>query len=94
MLRQASQNFIEPNPLRVIHQRPQGKRLATGATPILNKYGVALVFLLNVLLKEEGMKGRNAYMKYWLRIHHIPIDVFGKGLSKNNPIKVKSRRKK
>lgn len=40
--------FSEPIPLRVIHQRPQGKRLATGATPILNKYGVALVFLLNV----------------------------------------------
>lgn len=33
-------------------------------------------------------------LKYWLRIHHIPIDVFGKGETKNNPIKVKTRRKK
>ena len=77
----------------MIHQRPQGKRLATGATPILNKYGVALVFFVECL-KKGRMKGRNAYMKYWLRIHHIPIDVFGKGESKNNPIKVKSKRKK
>lgn len=32
-------------------------------------------------------------IKYWLRIRHIPIDVFGRGESKNNPIKVRSRKK-
>ena len=33
------------------------------------------------------------WLKYWLRIHHIPIDVFGRGESKSNPIKVRSRKK-
>lgn len=40
------------------------------------------------------MKNEIAKMKYWLRIHHIPIDVFGKGESKDNPIKIRTRKRK
>ena len=40
------------------------------------------------------MKKEIAKMKYWLRIRHIPIDVFGKGESKDNPIKIRTRRRK
>lgn len=33
------------------------------------------------------------WFRYWCRIRHIPFDVWGKGDFKDNPIKVKSRKK-
>ena len=32
--------------------------------------------------------------KYWLRIHGFRLEWFGTGTKKNNPIKIKSKRKK
>ena len=33
------------------------------------------------------------WFKYWCRIHRLPFHEFGKGMYKNNPIKVRSRKK-
>lgn len=34
------------------------------------------------------------WFKYWLRVKKIRADVFGRGGSKKNPIKVRSKRNK
>ena len=37
------------------------------------------------------MKQSIGALKYWLRLHRIPLSKFGTGM-KNNPIKVKSKK--
>lgn len=32
-------------------------------------------------------------LKYWIRIHHIPLHKFGEGMYKNNPIKVRNKKR-
>lgn len=43
-------------------------------------------------LKVIDMKQSIGALKYWLRIHRIPLSKFGTG-TKRNPIKVKSKKK-
>ena len=43
-------------------------------------------------LKVIDMKQSIGALKYWLRLHRIPLSKFGTGM-KNNPIKVKSKKK-
>jgi len=40
----------------------------------------------------ENRAAEIAKFKYWLRIKRTPLHIFGQGQTKNNPIKIKTKR--